>query len=102
MRRFPVYRQLDSMDCGPTCLKIIAKYYGREYSLSNLRKQCHVSRDGVSLLEISEVATSMGFNTSGVQITIHDLSKIVLPCIVHWNHNHFVVVYKVKKMVIDL
>lgn len=51
---FPHYTQLDSMDCGPTCLRIIAAFYGRHYSLQNLRDRCHITREGVSLLGISD------------------------------------------------
>ena len=95
---FPHYQQLDEMDCGSTSLRMIAKYYGKEYSAEMLRNHCHITRNGVSMLGISEAAEYLGFRTLGVKITmeqlIHDAS---LPCILHWNQNHFVVCYKVKK-----
>ena len=98
LSQFPHYKQLDSMDCGPTCLKIIAQYYGRYYSLQNLREKCHITREGVSLLGISDAAEIIGFRTTGVRLTWEQLrDEIPLPCIIHWNQKHFVVVYKIKK-----
>lgn len=94
---FPFFHQLDAMDCGPTCLRMIAKYYGRHYTLENLRQRCHISREGVSLLGISAAAEDIGFKTLGVHISLQQLKdEAPLPCIVHWRQNHFVVVYKIK------
>lgn len=94
--RFPNYTQLDAMDCGPTSLRIVAQYYGKHYSLRNLRERCHLTREGVSLLGISDAAESIGFRTTGVKITWEQLrDAALLPCIVHWNQQHFVVVYKI-------
>lgn len=84
------------MDCGPTCLRMIAKYYGRNYSLQKLREICRINRDGVSLLGISEAAEKIGFRTSGVKIDLTQLNEIELPCILHWRQRHFVVLYKIK------
>ncbi len=97
MKHFPVFAQLDQMDCGPTCVRMIAKYYGRTYSLQTLREKCFISRLGVSLLGISDAAEAIGFRTSGVQITFEQLEEIALPAILYWNQNHFVVCYKVKR-----
>lgn len=98
MKKFPSYRQLDKMDCGPTCLRIIAAHYGRSWSLQTLRERCHISREGVSLLGISDAAEAVGFRTMGVKLTFGQLcEKAVLPCIVHWNQNHFVVVYRIER-----
>ena len=98
MRKFPSYRQLDTMDCGPTCLRIIAAHYGRSWSLQTLRERCHISREGVSLLGISDAAEAVGFRTMGVKLTFAQLcEEAVLPCIVHWNQNHFVVVYRIER-----
>lgn len=98
MDRFPFYNQLDIMDCGPSCLRMIAKYYGKTYTLQTLRERCFISRDGVSLLGISDAAEQMGFRTIGVCISFEQLVKeAVLPCILHWNQNHFVVCYKIEK-----
>ncbi len=95
---FPHYTQLDAMDCGPTSLRIIAQYYGKHYSLQNLRERCHISREGVSLLGISDAAEAIGFRTTGVKISWEQLrDEANLPCIVHWNQQHFVVVYRIAK-----
>lgn len=98
MKSFPHYIQLDSMDCGPTSLRMIAKYYGRSYSLQNLRERSFITREGVSLLGISDAAESIGFRTNGVKITFEQLvSDVPLPCILHWNQTHFVVCYDIHK-----
>jgi len=94
---FPFVKQYDAMDCGPACLKMIAGFYKKNYSLDYLRKKCYITREGVSFLGLSEAADSVGFRTLGVKIP-YDLleEKVTLPCIVHWRQNHFVVVYKIK------
>lgn len=95
---FPHYQQTDEMDCGSTSLRIVAKYYGKEYSAEMLRRHCHITRNGVSMLGISEAAEHIGFKTLGVKITFRQLAdEAKLPCILHWNQNHFVVCYKIKK-----
>ncbi len=96
MKKFPHYKQLDAMDCGPTCLRMIAKHYGKTYSLQNLRDKSRITREGVSLLGISDAAESIGMRTMGVSITFEQLvEEAPMPCIVHWGQNHFVVVYKI-------
>ena len=98
MKSFPFYAQLDAMDCGPTCLRMIAKYYGKSYSLQTLRRRSFISREGVSMLGISDAAESIGMRTAGVSASVEQLvNEIPLPCILHWNQNHFVVCYGVKK-----
>lgn len=95
---FPHYLQLDAMDCGPTCLRMIAKYYGKTYSLQTLRAHSFITREGVSMLGISDAAESIGFRTMGVRITLQQLrEEMPLPCILHWKQNHFVVCYDIKK-----
>ena len=95
---FPHYTQLDTMDCGPTSLRIIAQYYGKHYSLQTLREKCHISREGVSMLGISDAAEEIGFRTISVKLTWAQLRSVVpLPCIVHWYQRHFIVVYKIRK-----
>ncbi len=95
---FPHYPQPDAMDCGPTCLRMVAKHYGRAYSIAQLRDWANISREGVSLLGISEAAEQIGFKTLAVKIDIATLvAEVPLPCVLHWNQNHFVVLYKVKK-----
>ncbi|RBQ07841.1 peptidase domain-containing ABC transporter [Pedobacter miscanthi] len=96
-KKFPNDRQLDIMDCGPACLKMIAKYYGKFYSLQYLRDKCGITKEGVSFLDMSHAAESIGLRTLSLKCTINDiLFKIPLPAIVHWNNSHFVVVYKVS------
>ena len=86
------------MDCGPTCLRMIARHYGRSYSLQNLRERCHITREGVSMLGISDASESIRFRATGVKITWEQLrDEMPLPCIVHWNQRHFIVVYEIRK-----
>lgn len=95
MKTFPHYRQPDQADCGPTSLRMIAKYFGKNFSLQRLREISGINREGVTLLGLSEAAEKVGFRTTGAQIDISQLGEIELPAIAHWNHNHFIVLYKV-------
>jgi ATP-binding cassette subfamily B protein len=98
MLKFPHYTQLDAMDCGPTCLRMIAKHYGKNYSLQTLRTRSYITREGVSLLGTADAAESIGFRTMGVKISFTQLIEDVpLPCIAHWKQNHFVVIYHIDK-----
>lgn len=98
MKPFPHYRQYDQMDCGPTCLRMISRHYGRTYSMNTLRQKSGINREGVSLLGISEAAEDLGFRTIGAKLTWEQLQKeAILPCIVYWDQAHFVVAYKIKK-----
>ena len=97
MTKFPHYLQPDAMDCGPTCLRIVAKHFGRHYNLETLRELTWKSREGVSLLTISDAAEKIGFRTQGARIVWETLLEVPLPIIVHWNQDHFVVLYKIKK-----
>ena len=95
---FPFVKQPDAMDCGPASLVMIAQHYGRHYTLEHLRERCSLARDGVSLLGISKAAEEIGFRTVGGRLTFDKLAeKALLPCIVHWNQEHFVVVYAIRK-----
>jgi ATP-binding cassette, subfamily B, bacterial len=102
-RSFPFYKQLDSMDCGPACLLMVAKHFGKVYPLPYLREKCYIDRLGVSMKGIHEAAESIGLRTTALQISLFEekgipsLSTVPLPAIVHWNQNHFVVVYKISK-----
>lgn len=98
MKRFPHYTQLDAMDCGATCLRMVAKYYGREFSNQLLRERSFITREGVSMLGISEAAESIGFRTCGVRVPVEKLLEVPLPTILHWNQNHFVVLYGVRRL----
>lgn len=92
---FPFERQLDKMDCGPACLKIISKFYKKFYTLQYLRDKCGISKQGINLNGLSAGANAIGFKTLKLEITFNDLiEKIPLPCIIHWDNSHFIVVYK--------
>lgn len=98
MKPFPHYRQLEQMDCGPTCLRMVAKHYGRHYSAQTMRERAQIGKDGVSMLGIAEAAEAVGFKTVGVRVTLDKLIEDApLPCILHWGQNHFVVLHKVTK-----
>lgn len=85
------------MDCGPSCLRMIAAFYGKTYSLQKLRQLAHITREGVSLLGLSEAAETIGFRTVGARITLAQLMEAPKPCVVHWDQDHFVVVYNYRK-----
>ena len=98
MTNFPFYPQLDAMDCGATCLRMVARHFGRSYAIDFLREATHLEKDGVSLMGISDGAEKIGFRTLGVKVPFEKLiSELPLPCIAHWRQNHFVVVYRVTK-----
>lgn len=98
MSKFPFYKQLDGMDCGPSCLRMIAKYYGKTFSVQQLREQSYIQRTGVNLLGISEAAASIGLRATGIRTSMEKLKQqSKLPCIIHWNQEHFVVLYKIEK-----
>lgn len=94
--QFPFFSQHDAMDCGPACLRMVAAFHGRFFSLEGLRERAHLSREGVSLLGISEAAQAIGLRSTGVMVSFDELTTAPLPCIVHWNQQHFVVVYNFK------
>ena len=94
---FTHYQQPDEMDCGPTCLRMLAKHYGRSISLEKLRKLSETTREGSSLKNIANTAEKIGFRTLGVKIDFQKLQKEApLPAIVFWQQRHFVVAYKIK------
>ena len=96
MKRFEVYEQYDSMQCGVACLKMVCAFYGCNYSFDFLSKYCHTTTEGVSLLGINDAAIKLGFETVCNRLTSEQLCEKTLPCILHWNQNHFVVLYKIK------
>lgn len=98
MANFPFYKQPDEMDCGPTCLRMIAKHYGRSVSLEKLRKLSETTREGSSLKTISDASEKLGFRSLGVKISLKTLlEEAPQPCLLHWRQNHFVVFYGVKR-----
>lgn len=97
MPDFPHFKQLDQMDCGPTCLRMISSYFGRNYTAQTLRESAQINKEGVSLLGIAEAAESIGMKAVGVRTTFAKLvHEMTLPCILHWGQSHFVVLYKIK------
>lgn len=100
LNKFPHFKQNNASDCGPTCLRIIAKYYGFNYSSEFLRRLCQISKGGVNLFEIKQAAESVGFNAVGVKLTFEQLvERKSFPCILYWNQRHFVVCYDIVKKV---
>lgn len=92
IKKFPIYRQLDIMDCGPTCLRMIAQFFGKHYSMETLRSHTYINRDGVSIKGLSDAAIKLGFQVTNVKMTFEQLDEIAtLPCILHWKNKHFVV-----------
>lgn len=97
--RFTFYRQYDTMDCGPACLRMVVKHYGRNISIQSLREKTQIGKDGVNLIGISEAAETVGLRAISVKTDVFSLmnNKSELPAILHWKQNHFVVLYKVNK-----
>jgi len=95
--KYTFYKQLDVMDCGATCLRMVAKQYGRDYSINKLRRICETGKQGVSLYAISHAAGQIGFNTLGVKTRIEDLPEAPMPCILHWQDSHFIVLHQIKQ-----
>ncbi|PSL44651.1 ATP-binding cassette subfamily B protein [Chitinophaga niastensis] len=96
--RFPFYKQHDTMDCGPTCIRMIATYYGKNFPLQKLRELSDMSREGVSFLGLSKAAEAIGLKTRAVRLEAAMLvAEVPLPCIIHWKQSHFVVLYKISK-----
>lgn len=93
--RFSFFKQLDVMDCGATCLRIVAKQYGREYSINKLRRICETGKQGVSMYAISNAGEQIGFHTLGAKVKIEDIKEIPLPAILHWKDSHFVVLHHI-------
>lgn len=94
--RFPFIKQEDSMQCGIACLQMICTYYGQHYSNGFISTFCHATTEGISLLGICKAATFLGFKSQPIKTTLNYLNSITAPCILHWNQNHFVILYKIK------
>ncbi len=102
MINFPNYIQADLKDCGPTCLKIIAKYYGKVLSIQVLRNFSETTREGSNFMSISDAAERIGFRTLGVKLNLESLNEATLPCILHWNKEHYVVLSFHNKLTKDM
>ncbi|WP_337968322.1 peptidase domain-containing ABC transporter [uncultured Flavobacterium sp.] len=97
-KKYPHYHQYDFMDCGPTCIKMICKYYAKNIDLAYLREISFISGQGTSMAGLVDASEKIGFATMGLQITYESLSEdIPLPCVVHWRQRHYAVVYEIKK-----
>lgn len=97
-RKFPFKQQLDSQDCGPSCIRMISSYYGKDFSLDFFRDKCAMFRQGVSLSNLSATAEEIGFRSLYVKVSFEKMAeKAPLPAIAFWNQDHFIVVYKVRK-----
>lgn len=96
--KFIYLKQPDEMACGATCLRMIAKFFGKSYSLPDIIQLSGTTREGANLMGLIEAAEKIGFRTLGVKVSLVKLMKEApLPCVAHWNQNHFVVIYKIKK-----
>ena len=96
IKKFPHYKQYDQKDCGPTCIKIIYNYYGKTISIQQLRIISETTRSGSSLSRLSDAFEKIGFRTLGVKMPVNKLYDVPHPCVLHWNKNHYVVLYKIK------
>ena len=96
-RKIKLIRQVDSTECGTACLSMITRYFGANYSLDYLNELCHKSVLGVDFSSLSNAAKQIGMTTQAIRIDVDDFSEETLPCMLHWNNNHFVVLYRVKK-----
>lgn len=97
-QQFPVFKQTDRFDCGPTCLRMLAKFYGKNFSMEYLRYQCKIGPNGVSAKNLIAAGERLGFHIIPALIDYETLAvEAPLPCIVYWRDRHFVIVYKIKK-----
>lgn len=96
-KEFPFYKQPDEKDCGPTCLRIVAKYYGKHISLKEIRTLSETTREGSNLLKLSDASEGMGLKSLALKTNYQKLKEAPLPLVTHWNKSHFVVVYKIHK-----
>ena len=102
MSDFTHYKQLDQMDCGPACLRMVARHFGKHYTAQTLRERTQISREGISMLGIAEAAETIGLKSVGVRVSLEKLiDEMPLPCILHRGQNHFVVLYKIDNPVLS-
>ena len=94
---FYFYRQHDAMQCGIACMAMVCKYYGRIYSFENLSNICSITNEGVSMQALKQLAEALGFDVLCGKARLYQIKDINSPIILHWNQNHFVVLYKVKR-----
>ncbi len=96
-KNFPFILQSNSVDCGPTCLKMVAKFFGIDFPIKSLSQKMNLSKEGVSLYDINKASKELGLFSKGVKLSFDSFQSIPLPCIIPWNNIHFVVVYEVSE-----
>ena len=96
LSKFPLYRQYDAMQCGVACLRMVCAHFGRQFSMEELSELCPTTSEGVSMLGISRAAEELGLHTACGRLTVDVLATAPLPCILHWNQNHFVVLHRIS------
>lgn len=96
INKFPFYKQTENKDCGPTCIKMISKFYGKVISIDKIRTLAENNREGSSLHNLSNCSETLGFRTLPIKISLQQLTEAPLPSILHWNTNHFIILYKIK------
>ncbi len=95
-KKFPNFKQEESKDCGPTCIKMIAKYYGKTVNIQELRDYSETNRGGSNLLSLSDAVEKIGFRSIGIKLNLKRLDEMPLPCILFWDNCHYVVLYNIK------
>ena len=93
-RNFPLVRQHDIMQCGVACLTMICRHFGLDLGLEDVAKHCFATKRGTTLLEISTSAKELGLDTVAAKLTVEELSRCPMPCILYWDKRHFVVLYR--------
>ena len=96
MKSFPFHFQADQSDCGPTCLKMVAEFYGKRFHRHQMENWSGILNDGWSMLDIIDTASSLGITSTGLEINIEHLRLIDLPTILHWDRYHFVVLFEIQ------
>ncbi|QIK59746.1 peptidase domain-containing ABC transporter [Dysgonomonas sp. HDW5A] len=93
--KFRYYKQLEEKDCGPTCLKMICKHYGKDYSIQSIRELCDITKVGTSMEDLKNAADKIGLDTLALKLDIENLKTIHLPVILYWKSSHYVILYKI-------
>lgn len=100
--KYPFYKQPDAMDCGPVCLKMVAAYHGKNLSMQHLRKLCRIGKQGTTMLDLIDAADNLGFKTLAAELPFSKLDNVPMPCILHWQKEHYVVLYEVNDQYVYL
>ena len=97
IKRFPKYKQLYAKDCGPACLKIVAQYYNKTIPIETLRNLSETNRIGTNLENLGNASEEIGFRSLGVKLSLDEIEEAHLPCVLHWEKAHYLVLYKIYK-----